>query len=675
MKNIKYIFMSFLLVISAFFVVSCGASKTIEYNVEHYQENIDNNEYSLHETETLKGKSGSKTKAEYKNYAGFTNGVMISQKKLAKKEDNTIKLYYSRNSYSFIASSEDDSKGSVSESAGSYKFRTNLTINATPAGGYAFAGWYDGDIKISDDSKYSFVMPNKNTSYTAKFELDVNLDKFEYELKDGDCILKGIKDKTAKNIVIPQSITKIDQGALKGCSSVESLTLPFFGAENKEYGKGIIYPLGYIFGTEEFEGATRTTQRYRETYVTEDSYSSSLRVKDYYIPNSLKNVTIDGAHVFASLALCNMNIESLTIKNVEKIDTEALNNATLNELYFNGTLAEFVKVDFEQHCLFDDSYNLYYKDHDNNYVQFSNELVVPDDVEGFSKRSFAYYIELETLEFGTNIKYSDEDAFEYCNNLKNVYFDGTLKDWAQIEFANGGDLISITEKLYLLDNNGDVSFNGNKYKLISNSLDLSGLKRIGSYAFSGFADLNSVLLSDGLEIIGESAFEKTGIKEIYIPTSVKKIGNDAFYRCNELTSVYYDGTIDDWAQIEFDYDGNPISYAKNLYLLDENGNVSYNGKNYKLVSGDIVLTNAKKVEAYVFDRYDKITSIVLPSSLEFIGECAFAGTNIEEITIPASVNKIDEYAFEDSNIKRIHNLSNVNINSTNFELPNDCIVD
>ena len=49
-----------------------------------------------------------------------------------------IKLYYSRNSYSFIASSEDDSKGSVSESAGSYKFHTNLTINATLAGGYAF---------------------------------------------------------------------------------------------------------------------------------------------------------------------------------------------------------------------------------------------------------------------------------------------------------------------------------------------------------------------------------------------------------------------------------------------------------------------------------------------------------------------------------------------------------
>ena len=44
-------------------------------------------------------------------------------------------------------------------------------------------------------------------------------------------------------------------------------------------------------------------------------------------------------------------------------------------------------------------------------------------------------------------------------------------------------------------------------------------------------------MPEGLESIGERWFGDASIREIVIPKSVKSIGNDAFYDCENLTSV------------------------------------------------------------------------------------------------------------------------------------------
>ena len=44
-------------------------------------------------------------------------------------------------------------------------------------------------------------------------------------------------------------------------------------------------------------------------------------------------------------------------------------------------------------------------------------------------------------------------------------------------------------------------------------------------------------MSEGLESIGERWFKNASIKEIVIPKTVKSIGDNAFYNCENLTSV------------------------------------------------------------------------------------------------------------------------------------------
>ena len=56
----------------------------------------------------------------------------------------------------------------------------------------------------------------------------------------------------------------------------------------------------------------------------------------------------------------------------------------------------------------------------------------------------------------------------------------------------------------------------------------STLKKIGANAFAGCKNLTEAVLSDGLETIGYGVFADSGIKEINVPKSVKSIGQDAF---------------------------------------------------------------------------------------------------------------------------------------------------
>ena len=253
------------------------------------------------------------------------------------------------------------------EGSGEYKMKSDVEINAKAYLGYDFLGWYDGDNKISEELNYKFQMPKKDITYTAKFELDDDISNLEFNSNYDTCEITGIKNKDLKNIIIPSYVTHIDEGILYGCSNVESLSIPFVGSENKEYGKGIIYPLGYIFGQDEFNGTSAINQMYRDTVVTEDSYFSTINSKTYYIPNSLKEISITNSILLPSYFLSRTKIKTLRIKNIQKIDTDALGECNnLENIYYNDSLSSFSKIDFKEYSLFG-NYDLYYKEDDKGF--------------------------------------------------------------------------------------------------------------------------------------------------------------------------------------------------------------------------------------------------------------------------------------------------------------------
>ena len=103
---------------------------------------------------------------------------------------------------------------------------------------------------------------------------------------------------------------------------------------------------------------------------------------------------------------------------------------------------------------------------------------------------------------------------------------------------------------------------GLSYKTSVGSLELTYCcKKYGDVFF-----IPSRLLWYDVERIGDNAFrseKNAGLKEIYIPASIKSIGKDAFAACADLKAVRFEGSRDEWESIanESDLTGIEVSFG------------------------------------------------------------------------------------------------------------------
>lgn len=67
----------------------------------------------------------------------------------------------------------------------------------------------------------------------------------------------------------------------------------------------------------------------------------------------------------------------------------------------------------------------------------------------------------------------------------------------------------------------------------------SGMKTIKDYAFNRNHNLCQVIFNEGLEEIGRQAFSGTQLQAVWLPKSLKKIGNDCFKNCVNLRYVIF----------------------------------------------------------------------------------------------------------------------------------------
>ena len=89
------------------------ASNNTKYTVIHWQENADDNGYTLvkDDTQTEKGTTGAQTKAEAKSYEGF-NAQTIEQKTIVGNGSTIVNVYYKRNVYEvkFVSCGKEEHK-------------------------------------------------------------------------------------------------------------------------------------------------------------------------------------------------------------------------------------------------------------------------------------------------------------------------------------------------------------------------------------------------------------------------------------------------------------------------------------------------------------------------------------------------------------------------------------
>lgn len=232
---------------------------------------------------------------------------------------------------------------------------------------------------------------------------------------------------------------------------------------------------------------------------------------------------------------------------------------------------------------------------------------IPDSVDTIKSSAFYNCSSLETVYIGNGVKKMESNAFLYCKNLKNVHVDD-ISVWLNITF-NTAD----SNPLYYAEN---LYVNG----VVLQELNVPGtVTAIKEYAFYNYAKLSKVTLPQGLTKLGNHAFYKSSVKEIFIPKTV--------------TSIYRPfGENEVLEKVVFEEGISKIT--------------SYAFESCKALTSVVIPEGVTEIATDAFDNCVKLQNVVLPQSLVTIGNYAFYGCDsITEIVIPDAVTNIGTYAF------------------------------
>ena len=475
-----------------------------------------------------------------------------------------------------------------------------------------------------------------------------------------------------KEIVIPSTVTQLDGLIFEGCSSLESITISTAGRISSYFS----LPFGSLFATKTFDNTVSVKQRgISNGEVTENTY---------YIPKSLKTINITGHQDILSYAFENMSLDTVILSdNVKTVGYCAFQNTKINNLglgssltkfersstnnssysknitnvFYNGSIEDWgTNIEFSsesyQFCYY--VKNLYTQESSGNTYEFNGDhyayvqdFVISEGIKSFTRGSYVALDQFVSIHIPSSFEQYYSDVFWSCKNIEiatldagcslfpfpgdswgsyyidDLYFNGNLSDWMNMkkdESHHGGRF----KNIYFIDENGNISYQGNKYsKPTSINID-EGTKSVQSYEFRGFS----------------------GITNIYIPVSVTNLGNSWAPYNSDGINMYYAGTVSDWIKIYTSYDYNNVSM---FYLKDNNGDISYEGQKFSplidlVIPSDVVSTYENT--HYKFAGIKSIETVTLPSNITTIPYGAFAEcSSLRSINIPNSTKYIYGYAF------------------------------
>lgn len=167
------------------------------------------------------------------------------------------------------------------------------------------------------------------------------------------------------------------------------------------------------------------------------------------------------------------------------------------------------------------------------------ELVIPEGIETIGEYAFIDCKSLQSVEFPKSLKFIGSRAFDACSNIDRIVI-ADLASWLNVVFQD----VTSAPNYY-----GVELWLGDE-QIIDMTVP-QGVEKIGSQAVLGCKHIKSVVIPDGVTSLEIEAFYGcSSIVSVVIPKSVTMIGTYSFFGASGLESVFYEGTPNDWAEIE-----------------------------------------------------------------------------------------------------------------------------
>ena len=463
------------------------------------------------------------------------------------------------------------------------------------------------------------------------------------------------------DLVIPNSVTSIGEGAFSSCTGLTSITIPNSVTSIGGYAFSFCTGLTSIeignsvtsIGNSAFSGCTGLKEvhisnlaawcgiDFSADYSNPLFYACNLYlngelVTDLVIPNSVTSI---GSYAFSGCS----GLTSIVIPN---------SVTSIGENAFNGCkeLTSIVVDDYNTKYDSRENCNAIIETETNTLILGCKNSVIPNSVTSIGDYAFNGCTGLTSITIPNSVTSIGSSAFNGCTGLTSITIPNSVTSIGSSAFNGCTGLTSVVignsvtsigryafyectglKTVYNFSNltfskgsegSGYVAYYATKVINAPNAAidgdfiwcNLNGANTLACY-LGEVAELTLPADFNGENyVIGNDAFNGcTGLTSITIPSSVTSIGERAFYDCTGLKEVHI-SDLAAWCNIAFaSADANPLYYAGNLYL------------NGKLLTDISIPTEVEKVKDYTFYNCIDLASIEIPNSVKSIGNQAFYG--------------------------------------------------
>ena len=572
---------------------------TASYTVEHYQQNIENDEFTLvnDDTEEKSGKIGEDTKAIAKTYEGFT-AKTVTQEKIADGGSTVVKIEYTRN---VVTLTFDTDGGSEIESK-SGKYGAELTVEAPTKEGYTFNSW---------NPALPTSFPAADTAYKAKWAIEGDY-TITYELYEG---------------------TNAESNPVS--YNVETATITLAEATKENY----VFDGWYTDENFTEENKVTTIEKGSTGDIT--LYAKWIElITASNVAEKIAALTEKGTHTIKVTG----TISSSTISEIK----EALEDLD-NGIYVNLDLSETTGLYSIENEAF------------SNCDELAG-ISIPDSVTSIGESAFGYCNKLTSVTIGKGVTEIGDYAFYSCSKLTTATVGSGVTNVGYSIFGSCSDLTTLTINtadncLYSKNTYNESIITLEYYDSNAKKITISDkVSYIDSDAFDYCNGIEEIVIGNGINSFDYLPIkDNTTLKSITIGNKITKISSTEFSGCTGLTSV----TIGSGVTTLY---GSAFSDCKNLesVIIDEN-NTSFKSSGNYILSKDgtklvfwfgnltelTIPDGITSISGGAFYNCTDLTNVTIPNSVTSISSSAFSGcTGLASMTIPNSVTSIGNYAFE-----------------------------
>ena len=291
--------------------------------------------------------------------------------------------------------------------------------------------------------------------------------------------------------------------------------------------------------------------------------------------------------------------------------------------------------------------------HSDNGTKYSyNASAITDTSIGDS--AFYSCTSLTSITIGNSVTTIGDYIFKNCDNLTSITIPSSVTSigGSAFYYCSSFTEINVDEHNPNYSSVDGVLFNKDQTTLICYPTGKaettytipSSVTSIGDSAFYKCSNLTSIEIPDSVTSIGQLAFYYcTSLTDITIPDGVPSIGRSAFYYCTRLTSINIPSSVTSIGESAFYYCSSLTS------ITIPNGVTSLGKEAFRSCDNLTSITIPSSVTSIgesAFYYCSSLTSVTISNGVRVIGKSAFKSCGkLTDITIPSSVTGIGDYAF------------------------------